>query len=98
MSAESLKIIQFDGLPCNFENSDASQEPFGVDAQHVNKVGLSGNLEKVVLRLRCQSRVQYAHSVRWFLMQLKAHQTLEAVVIEPYTDHVLPVHNHMEDE
>jgi hypothetical protein len=98
MSADSLKVIQFDGLPCNFENSDANREASGVDVQHVNKVGLSSNLEKVVLRLRCQSRVQYAHSVRWFLMQLKAHLTLEVVVIEPYTDHILPFHNQMEDE
>ena len=73
MSSDSLKTIQFDGFPCDFENSDTIEEPFGVDTQHVNKVGLSTNLEKVVLRLRCQTRVQYAHSVRWFLMQLKAH-------------------------
>lgn len=68
MRLDSLKVIQFDGFPCNFENSDAIDEPFGVDAKHANNVGLSNNLEKVVLRLRCQSRVQYAHCVRWFLM------------------------------
>ena len=59
---------------------------------------LGNRLEKIVLRLRCQTRVQYAHCVQWFLMQLKGHTKLEVVVIEPFTEHIMQESDRIEAE
>ena len=90
ISLDNLKSITLDGLPCSSSDSSADDG--------VGKIGLSSKLERLVLRLRCQSRVEYANWVKWFLMQIKEHKSLQVVVIEPYTHHIMQEAGHSEEE
>ena len=68
MTIDTLRCVNIDGFDC----SDLD-----------NPVGMSQNLQKLVLNLKCTTRTLYANSVNWFLNQIKNCKFLEAVIIQP---------------